>query len=39
MLPEAQYSLNAVTHGPGDVGATPLIILPRMAKGVLEKKI
>lgn len=39
MLPEAQYSLNTVAHGPGDVGATALIVLSRMARGVLEKKI
>lgn len=39
MLPEARYSLNVVAHGPGDVGATALIILPRMARGILGKQL
>jgi len=39
MLPEAPYSHNTVARGPGDVGATSLIILHRMARGILGKKM
>lgn len=38
-MPEAHYSLNPVARGPGEVGATALIILPRMARGILGKQM
>lgn len=39
MLPEAHYSLNTVARGPGGAGVTALIILPRMATGILGKQM
>lgn len=39
MLPEGHYSLNTAARGAGAAGATALIILPRMARGILGKQI